>query len=244
MARLVEADAGVLALAHGGDYVANGTRWLQWQAWLTDHELTTTDDGRLLPIIPTRGNHEGWGPMFAMIFGAPPEHDHYYKTAIGRLRLWTLNTETSISGAQKAWLVDSLRTEAESGRAFWFVVQYHRAAFPAVKTPAAARMHWVPFFERFDVDLVFESDGHVLKRTAPIRGEQPDPSGVVYVGEGGLGVRQRTPDRSRWYLREGGMSAAADHVQVLAVSADQLEYRAVGADGELLDRMTRSRRRR
>ena len=238
MADLAAEDPGIIGFAHGGDYVGDGRRWRHWQGWLDDLDATVSP--RLLPIIPCRGNHEARGPLYGQVFGEPGGAAGYYRVRVGDLSLLTLNTEISMAGDQRDWLAATLGPERKAAR--WLVVQYHRAAFPAVKSPSGARLEWVPLFERHDVDLIFESDGHALKRTVPIRAEQQDSRGVVYVGEGGLGVVQRTP-RQRWYLQNGGMAASAYHVMVLSVTPGRLAYRAVGADGAELDRWQRSVRR-
>jgi hypothetical protein len=91
-----------------------------------------------------------------------------------------------------------------------------------VKEPGDAKAAWVPLFEAHDVDLVFESDGHAIKRTMAIRDDKPDPTGVVYIGEGGLGVPQRTPYSDRWYLQEPGMSGRGHHLTTVSFSGDEL----------------------
>jgi hypothetical protein len=77
-----------------------------------------------------------------------------------------------------------------------------------------------------------------LKRTPPIRGEQVDFTGVTYVGEGGLGVPQRTPLGDRWYLQAPGMAASAHHVQLLSFEAETLRYQAILEDGTIADEVT------
>ena len=67
-----EAYPNILALVHGGDYIHKGTVWGQWDEWLTDHHrFTTRKDGRILPIIPTRGNHETSQSYFNQVFTWP-----------------------------------------------------------------------------------------------------------------------------------------------------------------------------
>ena len=146
-----------------------------------------------------------------------------------------LDTNVSHGGTQRDWLEAQLVYWRPRSR--WLLANYHRPAFPAVKSPGDARLHWVPLFERHDLDLALESDGHVLKRTVPIRNGRPSADGVVYLGEGGLGVRQRTP-RERWYLESPGFATSAHHVQVLLFGTDALRYEAVGLDGQLLDHAT------
>jgi len=219
----------IVAFSHGGDYVVNGNDLPQWSRWMSDHELTTTAAGQLLPIIPARGNHDH-GPLFNEIFGFPPKDKNYYAIDVGpQIRWVTLNTETSVAGDQAKWLDKELAASRPKYR--WIVPQYHRPAFPAVKVPGRALVHWVPLFEKHNVDIVCEGDGHNIKRTPPIRNNVVDPTGVVYIGEGGLGVGQRAPKTDRWYLRPPeAKSGEGHHVQLLSFDAESITYRVVLLD--------------
>jgi hypothetical protein len=233
MARLMQELPDTLALAHGGDYIVNGRVLSQWWVWMADHELTVTDESRLLPIIPARGNHDP-GPLFNEIFDFPPDDLNYYAVNLSpKVRWVTLNTETSMAGDQKTWLKSELAAARPKHR--WVAAQYHRPAWPAVKGPSSALQHCVPLFEEYNIDLVCEADGHNLKRTVPIRAGKQDPTGIVYIGEGGLGVGQRRPKTDRWFLQKPGMAISAHHVQLLTFSNDRLDYKAIGMDGATLD---------
>ena len=105
-----------------------------------------------------------------------------------------------------------------------------------MKKPGSPKKFWVPLFEQFNVDLVVESDGHVIKRTVPIRNEKQDPTGIVYVGEGGLGVSQRRPHRDRWYLKAPGMASSGHHVMRVSFGKEQLDYEAILLDRKVADR--------
>lgn len=242
ISQMLEDDPSILALVHGGDFVYDGDDWNLWNDWLEDYQLTTTADGRVLPIIPTRGNHEGDGMYWNEIFAIPGgDYDDFYRTQIGdRLALITLDTNSTMAGHQKDWLAEQLQ-DAQDSR--WVVTSYHRPAFPAVKSAGAARKLWVPLFEQYDVDLSCESDGHVYKRTVPIRAEREDATGVVYVGEGGLGVGQRTP-KDRWYLRAPGMARSLHHVQMLSFTPEELTYEAFDINGQVIDTWSRKPRDR
>ena len=226
--------APILAFVHGGDFVVRGRRLDQWSQWMSDYELTAGADGRLLPIIPARGNHDD-GELFNEIFAFPPGDTNYYITDIGpQVRMITLNTETSITGDQLHWLKQELPGSRAEKR--WLLVQYHRPAFPAVKGPGLNRIHWVPRFEEHNVDMVCEGDGHNIKRTPPIRDSNIDPTGVVYIGEGGLGVGQRTPKKHRWYLNSPQAKVGkGHHIQLLTFDREQLAYRVVMLGGEVFD---------
>ena len=243
MAALVEENPEILALIHGGDYCMRA-EWRYLDPWLADHELTTTEAGRLLPIIPARGNHDrqiGFEEMFTW----PEATDYYYTTQLSdRAALVTLNTEISLAGDQRSWLAEELPAVREQNR--WVIASYHRPAYSSVRNlqdGAARRDNWVPIFEKNNIDLVCESHDHALKRTLPIRSHAPDlENGIVYIGDGGLGVPQRQPDTSRWWLQEPGFAKSAHHVHLFEISEKEFRVRAIGMDGEILDDFTLSPR--
>jgi acid phosphatase type 7 len=238
IARLAEENPDVVAFAHGGDYCTRA-EWRFMSDWLSDHELTITSTGRILPIIPSRGNHDRHVGFEEIFLWPGRTHDYHYVTALsGRVAFLTLNTEISRVGNQRDWLEAELaRQRQTAGRTV--VVQYHIPAYGSVKSPQQGelqRQHWVPLFEKYRVDLVCESDHHMLKRTVPIFEDRHDPArGIVYIGDGGLGVPQREPDLTRWYLKSPGFAAAAHHVHLLEFADDEIRGRAIGMNRETLD---------
>ncbi len=179
--------------------------------------------------------------LFNEVFGFPVADANYYVTDLGeKLGLITLNTETSIAGDQAKWLEAQLKAARPAHR--WLAVQYHRPAFPAVKTPSGALQFWVPLFDRYNVDLVYEADGHNIKRTVPIRDNVEDATGVVYLGEGGLGAEQRMPKANRWFLRSPGMGSSGNHVHVVLFDEPRWESRVVADSGKILDQYFRDYR--
>ena len=76
--------------------------------------------------------------------------------------------------------------------------------------------------------------------TVPIRGGKPDPTGVVYVGEGGLGAPTRSPRRkNEWYLRPPGMADRGDHVQLVTLSKEKLDFKVIMRNGSIRDTYSR-----
>lgn len=243
IAALAEEHDDVIAFIHGGDF-AQTAQWRHLALWLYDHELVMTQDGRLIPMIPARGNHD-LDIGFEEAFWWPGQEGRYtYQTDLTpRVRLITLNTEISHGGRQRQWLSGRLAELRPESR--WLLVSYHRPAWPSVRaftSGAPRRQFWVPLFDEFRVDLVMESHDHALKRTVPILNGAAHPDGVVYIGDGGLGVPQRDPDPSRWYLQEGGMTRATHHVHLLELGPDTLRGRAFDPGGELVDDFTLNRR--
>ena len=243
LSELIHKNDDILAFAHGGDYVTNGDSLQQWSGWLSDHELTVTRDGRMIPIIPARGNHERGALQFDEVFDDPGGAGaNYYVTLLSPQVLFiTLNTEIQMDGDQRKFLDDRL---LQTLTIRWQLAQYHRPAWPAFKRPSEAFHHWVPLFEQYRLDVVCEADGHVMKRTVPIRDQIQDPDGVVYVGEGGLGVTPRLPKVERWYVKPPGKATSGLHVQVLTFSPKALRVRAILLDGSVFDDFSRKPRNR
>jgi hypothetical protein len=241
MLALFEDDPEIIALAHGGDYISDGEDLGDWIEWLTDHEIIVTEAGRVLPIIPARGNHEATGPIYDEVFNTPGEKSgNFFSTKIGdQFLIITLNSNISTGGNQADFLETVLGDNAKTR---WQVANYHRPAYPAVKEPGGALEHWVPLFEKYNLDVAFESDGHALKRTCAIRAGKPDATGVVYIGEGGLGVKQRTP-KERWYF-ENGITASTLHVQKVSVTKDLLTVESINHSGAVKDTYTAKPRKR
>ena len=185
MRKLVEDDPSYLGLVHGGDYVYSGKSCTDWTEWLTDHQEVITKDSRVIPIVPTFGNHENGGEaIYRRLFPHPDyASKFYYNISFGSLDFVILNSEVSTEGDQKEFLNSSLKMLSKKNS--FKIVGYHRPAYPAVKRPASTKS-FVSLLEKYNVPLVLESDGHSLKQTCPIRKERCEQGGVVYVGEGGL----------------------------------------------------------
>ena len=240
MAALTEEHSAILALLHGGDF-AQLAQWRFLEPWLTDHELTRTQDGRILPVITVRGNHDR-DIGFEEVFWWPEESgDHYYKINLTpRIAIVVLNTEMSLGGRQQQWLEQTLARARPESR--WLLTAYHRPAWPSVrgfKDGANRRRFWVPHFDRYRVDLSLESHDHAMKRTVPILNETRHPEGIVYIGDGGLGVPQRNPDPTRWYLQGEGLTKSVHHVHILNFGEETLQGTAFDMGGSVIDEFVR-----
>ncbi len=244
MRELFEKHDDIVAMLHGADYT-NRAHWNELYYWLKDHsEVTTTEAGRLLPIIPARGNHDT-DIGFEEIFWWPERATSYYYTThlSGDVAVITLNTEISLGGDQREWLEQQLKTLRPANR--WLIAQYHRPSYPSVRSyndGEGRRRAWVPLFEKHNLDLAYEGHDHALKRTVPIRDGKHDPErGITYIGDGGGGVSPRKPDPTRWYLQSPGLAISAHHTHLFTFKKDELHIQAIGLDREVLDEFTLTR---
>lgn len=237
MRKLLEDHPDVVGLAHSADYTNTG-RWSELYYWINDHfEKTTTADGRLLPVFPARGNHDMLIGFEEMFWWPNRENDFYYTININSTTaLVVLNTEISLIGNQRIWLEESLRDLRPKKK--WLGAMYHQPAFPSVRAyedGEPRRRAWVPLFEKYKIDLVASGHDHSLKRTLPILNLEPNAEGIVYIGDGGLGVRPRDVDPTRWYLNSPGMAESIYNVHLVQYTHDYIHVEAIGMDGALLD---------
>jgi acid phosphatase type 7 len=244
MGRLLEKHPDIVAMAHGGDYTQRAF-WSQLYYYLNDHiEKTTTSDNRLLPFIPARGNHDRDVGFDEVFWWPNRKTDHYFTTHLGgQAAFITLNSTISRVGDQQDWLEAQLKTLRPKNR--WLLVQYHHPAWPSARdfaSGAPQRAAWVPLFEQYRVDLVYEAHDHLLKRTFPIFEDKVDQQrGIVYIGDGGGGVALREPATDRWYLEVVGRHF---HAHLLTFSKDRLSVVAIDPTDTIVDQFVLSHDRR
>tara|TARA_R110001592_G_scaffold363221_3_gene681650 strand:+ start:47396 stop:48991 length:1596 start_codon:yes stop_codon:yes gene_type:complete len=237
-------------VAFGGDYTFANTE-IEWIQWFTDWELTYSSDGKITPIVAAIGNHE------VLPFGCPqcdnsvvnqlfdtPNKDNYYAITFNNnlFRLYTLNTEMAIEGAQTEWLVNDL---ADNRNVLWKGAQYHKPIRPheAGKSDNNdAFANWAEPFYREQVRLVIECDAHVVKTTWPvipttagdddiICGEAVDHNfvkttngkGTTYVGEG-TWAALRTGDDAKTWTRDMG---SINQIKWVWVFENEIQARTV-----------------
>lgn len=222
----------------GGDMTASD-KDQQWLNWFDDWQLTIGSDGRLFPIIVTRGNHEASNRSLIDLFDVKSP-DLYYALTLGGnlLRIYTLNTLIAPAGNQRAWLERDLKA---STPIIWKFAQYHHTIRPHTENKPERDelvLHWATLFHKFGVKLVVESDAHVVKWTFPIRpsrapGSQQgfirdDENGTVYVGEGCWGAPLRAANDSKSWTRD---SDSFNQFKWIFVDRYQIEVRTVKTDG-------------
>jgi hypothetical protein len=155
----------------------------------------------------------------------------------GDVALLTLNTMAGRSIEQQvAWANAELARLRPQSR--WLVAHYHHPMYPAVKTEERKISPYAkvfpPLFDKHNLDLACECDGHCIKRTIPIRDGKKDLSGVTYVGEGGLCAPQRRPKTDLWYLK-GGIAGNGHHVMRLDFADKTLRIRTILLDRTVFD---------
>lgn len=83
----------------GGDFTENDFP-KEWQEWFEDWQLSIAEDGRVTPIIVTRGNHEYSNKTLIDLFDMQSVGG-FYATSLGGdlVRIYTLNTLIPAGGS-------------------------------------------------------------------------------------------------------------------------------------------------
>ena len=220
----------------GGDMTGGGSS-SEWSEWFEDWQLTIAKDGRMTPVVVARGNHESSNEMIEKLFDTPK--GVYYASSFGGslLRVYTLNSESGISGEQTTWLQSDLEKNSD---AVWKFAQYHKPMRPhtAGKGDGSSQYRsWASVFHKYRMNLVSESDAHVVKSTWPLRpstsGEshqgfvRDDREGTVYIGEGGWGAPLRSNNDDKPWTRNSGRF---NHINLIFLDKSKAEVRFIRTD--------------
>jgi acid phosphatase type 7 len=240
-ANLLVAKLNAHGVLFGGDMVATTTSETEWRGWFEDWQVTITPNGRITPVIMTRGNHESDKDVMTKFFDVPG--DHYYGVNINGtlIRVYTLNTETSMGGNQATWLNNDLQGHTGT---LWKIAQYHRPMRPHTsgKSDGADQYkYWAPLFYKYGVDLVIESDSHAVKTTWPIRPDsgsgsdngfiRDDAKGTVFIGEGCWGAPLRDAnDPKQWTRDVPANKKSFNHFNWAFVDDKKIEVRTIKVD--------------
>jgi acid phosphatase type 7 len=245
-------------IAFSGDFIGGqyqqGVKTVrkQWEEWLEDWQATLEPDGRLLPIIPSLGNHEEYDTEALYEMFNIASSTNYFSLTFGGnlLKIYTLSsalTENSASHtAQNNWLENSLANDTlhGSGQIIWKAAQYHKPmyAFGGTYTNESHQISgWASRFQTFGVRIGMEGHSHSYKVTWPAVPfgnnvnrffQRDDFFGTVYLGEGNMGAPMRQPKSVLpAYSREA--SGAFSSFFFLVVNKDSITVRTVIIENEI-----------
>ncbi|MCC5930223.1 MAG: metallophosphoesterase family protein [Cyclobacteriaceae bacterium] len=211
-----------LFVMFNGDFCSgDGTDPEAWQLWLKDwHELTTTDDGRMIPIFPLHGNHEnGDKANLNYIFNSPYQYNDsshiYYSVSFGGdfVHLMALNSSIDQAGEQRQWLENDFKRNADYRIK---IAGYHKPMWPHTqKKPEQPYQYnqWAHLFYTYGLNLSFDGDSHMSKITYPLRPDssavdsymgyvRDDERGTMFLGEGSYGAYPRANDDDKpWTIK-------------------------------------------
>lgn len=240
--------AGDIAYAEG-----NPERLHYWYEFFDVwKENMVTEDGHLIPILPTLGNHDVHGneyhqrggrshpnrAMFITRLFATPGVPGYNVVDFGdylSIILLDSHHANPVAGRQSRWLENVLQERQYIKNIF---PVYHVQGYTAARdfdrpVESLIRNTWFPLFEEYNVRVAFEGHDHTFKRTHPIKNNQVDLDGVIYLNSA-WGSSPRTPHDpdETWYLKKAG---SKNCVYVITLEKDTATFRALSIDGVFFD---------
>ena len=211
-----------LFVMFNGDFCSgNGTYPDRWHLWLNDWQnLTTTLDGRMIPIFPVHGNHEnGDHANLNYIFNAPyQENDSskiYYSLSFGGdfFHIIALNSSVDPGGKQRDWLENDLMRHKD----FSFkIAGYHKPIWPHTTSKRENPYEynqWAHLFYDYGLNMSMDGDSHMSKITFPLKPDstsadsymgyvRDDERGTMFLGEGSWGAFPRPNDDDKpWTIQ-------------------------------------------
>ncbi|MCA9730761.1 MAG: metallophosphoesterase family protein [Deferribacteres bacterium] len=210
-----------LFVMFNGDFNSgDGTYPDRWQQWLTDwFELTTTADGRMIPLVPVHGNHENGNltvlhRIFASPFQYANENNVYYSLTFGGdfFHIIALNSELDEGGDQRKWLEADLSAHRND---VFKIAGYHKPFHPHTqKKPENEYQYeqWAGLFYEYGLNISLDGDSHMHKITYPLKPStekgsfqgfvRDDEKGTMFIGEGSWGAYPRdNNDDKPWTLQ-------------------------------------------
>lgn len=232
-------------IAYANDMVTNSAKW---DAWLDHWETNMISPlGLTIPMVLAIGNHEIRGgakslsptnSQFYFGYFAQNRERSYRDCTFGKnLALFLLDTGHAAAhdGAQAAWLDARLKARA---RFPYRMAAYHVPLYPSNRAYDGAgsvkgREAWLPIFDKYHLTTAFEHHDHTFKRSKLLRGNQVDPAGTLYLGDGCFGMAARPVDQElRWYQAK---TASLQHFWCVDVGRRRVEYRAYNLEGKVFD---------
>jgi hypothetical protein len=223
-----------------GDMVEDGREQGLWDNFFGHMDAHWTGvDGLTIPIVPALGNHERNATNYYEQLSLPG-NDRWYSLDWGPdVHVIVLDSEEDLDGlqAQAAWLEDDLEAHASYP---WKFVVFHRNVFKNTHEAWLPAFNlWVPLFDRYGVDIVFNGHSHNYMRSRPVNWTasttEPQPSyleGTMYVVAGAWGAPLYEPVGG-WWVEE--MSMTAHFVLVDLYTNGSLHLQAIDVEGKTFD---------
>ena len=240
-----------------GDLVGDGTDYRTWDGFFHcfSKMMATT------PIYPCVGNHEVGSSAAA----APEEKWRYdnYKKYFGYKPYYSFDygcahfvildspdmieknlvteTDSYLPAERKDFLeseqIRFLEKDLAASNARWKFVVFHYPPYTsALFDHRELRELLAPIFEKYDVDVVFNSHSILYERSHPIKENEVHPDGVRYVVVGGF------KDVDQWFRPKANRFSAKISARPcftrVSLTPWRLELQAIDYEGILFDSLT------
>lgn len=257
----IQSDPDFIAL--GGDIAYdNGftTCYRRWDHFLKRYSThAVSKSGALIPLLTCIGNHEAEWNQFSMMPWNARAYLHFFTHKIGIQRGdVAISNEGAyhahhLAGHTLLLVLDSgiitphgaqnefIRAELTGTTAKTKIAMYHAPLYPSSRKFNAApsargREMWEPLFNTHGVQVGLEHHDHTFKRTKQLQaGKEVHSGGTVYLGDGLMGVGERSValgGAQRDYLMK---AESTRHVWLVECSVHGASFSAIDAHGNVFD---------
>jgi len=233
---------------HAGDLVYDGMRQPEWDEWFDDVDSNWIgENGLTIPVIPALGNHDNPQTSFCKYFPqfALPGNERWYSLDWGPdIHIIVLDNAyvlDDVSGPQLDWLKEDLESHSDY---LWKFVVYHKPAFVSAQgwePDEPSFEYWIPLFDEYHVDIVFNGHWHYYQRTYPLnwatsQNESQDYSnGTMYITSGGWAGKLHTPE-DYWFIAYENITHNFCVVDVYANNTLRLQAKDI--EGNTIDKVS------
>ncbi len=208
---------------HTGDLVDDGRVAAQWDSF----NLITEQMRASAEFFPAAGNHEKQSQLYFDNFELPG-NEQWYSVDRNGIHFIVLNSyvATDPVSEQYQWLENDLAQISDSTN-FTIVIFHHPpySTGPHTEDERGLRDTWVPLFEQYGVDVVFNGHDHCYERSFC--------GGIYYIVTGGGGAplydQERQHECSQIFLK-------SFHFCKLSTINDRLIVNVYDLAGEQIDR--------
>jgi len=247
-------DSDISFLLFTGDMCYDGTTEPYWNDWFS----ITQQIGAYMPIMPAIGNHETSDDEDAVHYLGSftlPNNELWYSFNYSTAHFVVLSTEHTTNQSQLQWLEKDLSYASNDTSHPWIIVVFHKPPYTSCSEghgpDGNAQQYFVPLFDKYHVDLVFNGHNHFYQRTYPlVGGSDPsnptvttwekrryvDPQGTIYVVTGAAGAPMigYIPDNSSGYIAEY-KGNTLHYTRITIYTNNSLHLEAVDTSGNVFD---------
>jgi phosphodiesterase/alkaline phosphatase D-like protein len=197
------------------------------------------------PFYFCQGNHEENSPLIESLF----DFKNFYSFDYGDTHFIALDSTkmidyVTIDGVEQAIPNEGLQPDSEqinflindleNCESKWKIVFFHYPPYSSALYGVKHMRNLSPIFEKYNVDIVFNSHSIIYERSHPIKnGTVNHENGVIYIVVGGAGFwPESLYTRRSWHTAN---SLAVPHFVQVSIARNKLELQAIDVEGRLFD---------
>lgn len=222
----------------GGDLVDDGYVQSEWDNFFDSvNSLWIDSNNFTIPIIPCLGNHEYNALKYYQQFALPGNEQWFSLNWGDLLHIIVLNSETTVTGSQLAWLQQDLEAHKDY---LWKIAMFHQPAYTASRHAPRSDIvsAWCPLFDQYHVQVVVAGHNHCYERSKPIyKGAVVSEYslGTMYVTAGSWGAPLYGVGSAAWLAYANSIY----HFTVIeAYNNGTLSFGAYNTQGQIFDSAT------